>query len=267
MSMFESIANITDQLRNDKSVRVVILSGAGKAFCTGLDISSMLSPLEGNPQTNLDQLLTRPMEYAHTSSTNGGMSTTTKDTTLKSSTVPKNIGNLAQNVAYLWREIPAPVIAVLHGMCYGGGLQIALGADLRLSEPNCKLSMMEAKWGLIPDMCMSITLRELVRIDIAKELAMTGRVITSEEGAKLGLITRCHEDPMGEAVKVANEIVSRSPDAVALAKRLFQETWVTNEADCLELETKLQKKLIGSWNQLASSAKNLSLNVPYVKRK
>lgn len=88
-------------------------------------------------------------------------------------------------------------------------MQIALGADFRFSEPNCKLSIMEAKWGLIPDMSASITLRELVRIDIAKELTMTGRVITAEEGARLGLITRCTEDPMAEAVKVANEIVSR----------------------------------------------------------
>lgn len=126
---------------------------------------------------------------------------------------------------------------------------------------------MEAKWGLIPDMGASITLRELVRIDIAKELTMTGRVITAEEGAKLGLVTRCSEDPMAEALKVANEIVSRSPDAVAQSKRLFQKNWVSNQTDCLGLESTLQKKLIGSWNQVAVSAENFSLNIPFIKRK
>lgn len=188
-----------------------------------------------------------------------------EDSSSKLSTL--NLGNLAQDAAFLWREIPAPVICVLHGMCFGGGMQIALGADLRFSEPNCKLSMMEAKWGLIPDMSGSITLRELVRIDIAKELIMTGRVITGEEGARLGLVTRCSEDPMEEAVKVANEIVSRSPDAVAESKRLLQRNWVANQADCLELESEIQTKLIGSWNQVAASMKNFSFNVPYTKRK
>jgi len=110
-------------------------------------------------------------------------------------------------------------------------------------------------------------LRELVRIDIAKELTMTGRVITAEEGAMLGLITRCNEDPMAEAIKVANEIVARSPDAVAQSKRLFQQSWVADQKDCLELESKIQSSLIGSWNQAAASGKNFSLNIPYAKRK
>jgi len=262
MRMFESIAKVASQLRDDASVRAVILSGAGKAFCTGLDVKSIISPLKGNPKANLDRLLARRPSGYESDLPIGG-----KDTTLNTSSMPLNLGNLVQEVCLSWREINAPVIAVLHGMCFGGGMQIALGADLRFAESNCKLSMMEAKWGLIPDMSASITLRELVRIDIAKELTMTGRVITGEEGAKLGLVTRCNEDPMAEAVKVANEIVSRSPDAVAQSKRLFQQNWVADQTDCLELETKLQKKLLGSWNQVAVSAKNFSVHVPYIKRK
>jgi len=147
------------------------------------------------------------------------------------------------------------------------GMQIALGADLRFASPDCKLSMMEAKWGLVPDMSASITLRELVRIDVAKELSMTGKVITAKEGAKIGLVTRCDNDPMEEAIKVAKEIVSRSPDAVAESKWMFQRTWVADEAKCLEVETEIQRKLIGSWNQLAASVRNFGVGIPYVKRK
>lgn len=118
-------------------------------------------------------------------------------------------GNLAQDTAYLWRELPVPVIAALHGMCFGGGMQIALGADFRFATPDCKLSIMETKWGIIPDMSASITLRELVPIDVAKELTMTARVISGVEAAQLGLVTRCAEDPIEEANKLAKEIVNR----------------------------------------------------------
>jgi enoyl-CoA hydratase/carnithine racemase len=154
-------------------------------------------------------------------------------------------GNLAQDVGYLWRDLPVPVIAVLHGMCYGGGMQIALGADFRFTTPDCRLSIMEAKWGksltkcaprtakdqkvpsrvggssfapliisliltgLIPDMSASVTLRELVRMDVAKELTMTGRILDGREAASLGLVTRCVVNPMAEAEKLAVEIVQR----------------------------------------------------------
>ena len=147
MPMFEAIADTAALLKSDGSIRAVILSGSGRAFCTGLDMSSVL---QNKPRQSVERLLERE---------------------------PEKHSNLAQDVGYLWRELPVPVIACLHGMCYGGGMQIALGADIRLATRDCKLSIMEAKWGLIPDMSASVTLRELVRIDVAKELTMTGRVI------------------------------------------------------------------------------------------
>jgi enoyl-CoA hydratase/carnithine racemase len=101
------------------------------------------------------------------------------------------------------------VIAAIHGKCFGGALQIALGADIRLATPDASLSIMEAKWGLIPDMSASVTLRELVRIDVAKELTMTGRIVTGEEAARLGLVTRCVTDPLQDATTLAQEIVAR----------------------------------------------------------
>jgi len=242
LEMFEAIAQQASDLKQDKSIRAVILSGEGRAFCTGLDVEA----IGGSLTNNINRLLERPSGY----NKNG-----------------KNIGNLAQDVGYLWREIPAPVICVMHGMCLGGGLQIALGADFRFSTPDCKISIMESKWGLIPDMAASITLRELIRSDVAKELTMTGRVLNGQEAAQLGLITRCVPEPLVEADRVAREIISKSPDAVAKAKQLYQSTWVSPEKECLEEETSLQQQLLFSWNQIVASGRNFGIPLPYMKRK
>lgn len=159
LKTFEELAQTAQSLKDNKAVRVVVLSGKGKAFCTGLDIKSMLPDISSS-----SKLLDKPAGTEHS--------------------------NMAQDVAYLWRQLPAPVIASLHGMAFGGGLQIALGADFRFSTPDCKLSVMEGKWGIIPDMSAAVTLRELVRIDVAKELTMTARIFPASEGHTLGLITR-----------------------------------------------------------------------------
>jgi len=241
LEMFEAIAKKAADLKQDKSIRAVIISGNGPAFCTGLDVKSMA----GSFSKNLDRLLERPSGY---NSDGDG------------------IGNLAQDVGYLWRELPVPVICAMHGFCFGGGLQIALGADFRFSTPDCKISIMEAKWGLIPDMSASITLRELIRADVAKELTMTGRVLDGKEAEALGLVTRCVADPLEEAEKVAKEILSKSPDAVAKAKQLYQSTWVASETECLKQETSMQRQLLLSWNQIVASSRNFGVHLPYFQR-
>lgn len=159
VGMFEAIAETAVSFKQNKQARVIILSGNGKAFCTGLDVKSV-----GSNPTNFSKLLQKP--------------------------AGTEISNLAQDVGYLWRQLPVPVIASIHGMCFGGGLQIAMGADFRFSTPDCKLSVMEAKWGLIPDMSASVTFREVVRLDVIKLLSMTARVFTGEEGRHYGFITR-----------------------------------------------------------------------------
>ena len=159
LKTFQELAATAQSLKANKSVRAIIISGKGKAFCTGLDVKSMMSELSSS-----SKLLDKPAAFEHS--------------------------NMAQDVAYLWRSLSVPVIASLHGMVYGGGLQIALGADFRFAMPDCKLSIMEAKWGIIPDMSAAVTLRELVRIDVAKELTMTGRIFSASEGFGYGLITR-----------------------------------------------------------------------------
>jgi enoyl-CoA hydratase/carnithine racemase len=236
MTMFEQLTKTARDLQSDRSLRAVILSGNGRAFSTGLDVKSIL---RNNPNASIERLLER----------NGK-------------------SNLAQDVGYIWRELPIPVIAALHGMCFGGGLQLALGADIRLATPDCKLSIMEAKWGLIPDMSASVTLRELMRIDVAKELTMTGRVFSGTEAVAYGLVTRCVDDPQAEALQLAQEIIQRSPDSVSLTKELYQKTWVAaSEEYSLKLETELQLKLLKTWNQLAASGRNFGLKVPYFRRK
>lgn len=239
-AMFEAIAETAESLAKDKSVRAVILSGEGKAFSTGLDVKSMA---RSNPIASAKHLLAKRHD--------------------------DSMGNLAQDVAYLWRSVNAPVIAAIHGMCFGGGVQIALGADFRYCTPDAKVSIMEAKWGLIPDMSASVTLRELMPIDIAKELTMTGRIMSGQEAAELNLMTRAVEDPMAEAEKVANEIVQRNPDAVAAAKQLYQANWIQtpSEKECLKREMELQKTLLGSWNQMAAVVDNFGVSVPYFNRK
>ena len=239
MDMFQGIADAAKSLAGDRAVRCIILSGSGKSFCTGLDVKSVMST-----PTNMAKLLEKP---------NG-----------------TPISNLAQDVGYLWRQVKCPVIASLHGMCFGGGLQIALGADFRISTPDCKISILEAKWGLIPDMSAAVTLRELVRIDIAKELTMTGRIISGEEAARIGLVTRCAADPFQASLALAEEIVARSPDSVADTKTLFQNTFANgcSEKEALEWETSLQRKLLGSYNQLMASSRNFGNNIlPYKDRR
>jgi enoyl-CoA hydratase/carnithine racemase len=251
LPMFEAIAETASRLRDDRSLRAVVLSGNGRAFCTGLDVQSVMK--DGDPRQQIKRLLARPSGY-------GGSGDSAAD--------GHNIGNLAQDVSMLWRQLPVPVIACLHGMCYGAGFQIALGADFRYATPDCKLSIMEGKWGLIPDMGASVLLKELVRMDVAKELTMTAKILSGEEAAKLGLVTHVCDEPMQEAENFAKQLLEKSPDAIACAKELYQSTWMASDKEALEIETKLQEKLLMSWNQVAASGRSaFGVNVPYSRRK
>ncbi|MDX1692946.1 MAG: crotonase/enoyl-CoA hydratase family protein [Ketobacteraceae bacterium] len=225
IAMFEALIRAAKTIRKDRHVRAVILSGEGKCFSAGLDISD----IKRNPLL-IGKLLVKPgTRYT----------------------------NLVQEAAWCWRELPVPVIAILHGKCYGGGLQIALAADFRIARPDAELSVLEIKWGLIPDMSGSVTLRELIPIDLAKELAMTGRLFSGEEARAMGLVSHLSGDPMPDALSLAQQISSRSPDAVAAAKKLFNSTWTADEKTALNIETRLQKKLLGRWNQIAAASRNL----------
>jgi len=236
MPMFEAITRAAKTLKKDRSVRAIILNGAGDAFCSGLDVKTVSK----NP-VNFLKLLVKP---------------------------GRRISNLAQNVGYLWRDVPAPVIAVTHGYCFGGGFQIALGADFRFSTSDCEFSIMESKWGLIPDMSLTVTLRELVPIDLAKELTMTARRFDGTEAKAMGLVSRVSDDPMAEAMNFARELAERSPDAVAASKLLFNRSWNATDRTALDWETKLQKKVLGRAKQRIAVARNSgSPDKPYQDRR
>jgi enoyl-CoA hydratase/carnithine racemase len=220
--MFEGIVEAAAEVADTPGVRAVVLHGEGPSFCSGLDVASFLAA-EGNGGGGLNVLLERTGQRR---------------------------ANLAQRVATDWLDLPVPVIAAIHGNCFGGGLQIALGADIRIAAPDAKLSVMEGRWGLVPDMGITQTLTRLVPIDVAKELTFTARRFSGEEARELGLVTRVADDPLAAARELAAEIADRSPDAVRAAKRLYEETWPAPAEHALELETELQTGLIGSPNQM-----------------
>jgi enoyl-CoA hydratase/carnithine racemase len=218
--MFEAILAAAERVSREPGVRAVVLHGEGPSFCSGLDVMSIMASGNGT------EGLLEPLRGENP--------------------------NWFQRAAYDWLRVPVPVIAAVHGNCFGGGLQIALGADIRFTTPDARLSVMEIKWGLVPDMAMTRTLPRLVRIDVAKELTYTGRVFSGTEAAELGVATRVHDDPLAAARELAAEIAGRSPDAVRAAKRLFDESWTGSPEQTLALEAQLQLGLIGSPNQLAA---------------
>ena len=219
--MFHGLLAAAKRLRTEPGVRAVVLHGEGKSFCSGLDVASFMS----GPMS-FDDLLERE---------------------------DGELGNLPQRVAIDWAAVPAPVIAAVHGNCFGGGLQIALGADLRIAAPDARLSVMEIKWGLVPDMGITQTLPRLVGLDRAKELTFTGRRLSGEEAAALGLVTSVAADPLAAAQELAADIASRSPDAIRAAKQLYDRSWAGMPArEALELETELQMGLMGTPNQIAA---------------
>jgi enoyl-CoA hydratase/carnithine racemase len=173
--------------------------------------------------------------------------------------------NFAQRAAWIWREAPVPVIAAIHGVAYGGGLQIALGADIRIVAPDARLSVMEIKWGLVPDMAGPQLLRHLVRDDVARELTYTGRIVSGEEAVELGLATRVSEEPLEEALDMARSIAARSPDAIRADKRLFNESRIVSIEEGLALEAELQAGLIGSPNQIEAAMANAEKRAPSFK--
>ncbi len=231
-AMFDGLAEAITRVAGDESLRAVVLSGEGASFCAGLDVQSFIS----DPAV-LEELLARGDD---------GL-------------------NLVQRVCLGWRGLPVPVIAAVHGNAFGGGLQIALGADIRLFGPDAVLSIMEIKWGIIPDMGITQTLRDLVSLDVAKELSFTGREIDAGEAVRLGLGAGIAESPHEAAMELAGEICTRSPDAVRAAKRLFNEAWHADPAEALALETELQRQLLFSPNQVEAVRANFEKRPPVWK--
>ena len=218
VAMFEAVSAAAERVAGEPGVRAVVLHGEGPSFCSGLDVAGVMAN-----QPDSDDLMA-PLRGS--------------------------VPNWFQRPVYSWIEVPVPVIAAIHGYCLGGGLQIALGADIRFATPDARLSVLEVKWGLIPDMAITRTLPRLVGIDVAKELAFTGRIVSGAEAGELGLVTHVADDPLAAARELAAEIAERSPDAVRGMKRLFNEAWTRPAEETLRLEADIQLGLLGTPNQL-----------------
>jgi enoyl-CoA hydratase/carnithine racemase len=224
--MFDAITAAAVRLQSEPGVRAVVLHGEGKSFCSGLDFMAVAAAGENGNS------LTAPLDQPSP--------------------------NYFQRAAYEWIRVPVPVIAAIHGNCFGGGLQIALAADIRVCAADAKLSVMETRWGLIPDMAITRTLTRLTGIDVAKELTYTARIIDGTQARELGLVTRTSEDPLGDARTLAAEIATKSPDAIRAAKRLFDQAWSGTPEETLGLEAALQRELIGKPNQIAAVTAGLT---------
>ena len=228
-AQFAAIVDAGESLKKEPGVRAVVLSGNGRAFCAGLDFGSFQAmasggggdgaPREERPQRGIGDLEGR-------------------------------ITHLGQQAAWVWQELEVPVIAAVHGVALGGGCQVALGADIRIAAPDAQFSVLEIRWGLTPDMTATAMLPLLVGLDVAKELTFTGRMVTGEEAARIGLATRVSDTPLDDALALAREIAGKSPTAVRGAKKLLNASPHRGVAEQFADERETIGSLIGSPNQV-----------------
>lgn len=228
--MFEAIIEAGSQLHSMKGLRAVVLSGEGRAFCAGLDTSSFgRTPTPDAPE------------------------------------LPERIhgnANGPQQAAMQWRKLPVPVIAAVHGVCFGGGLQIASGADIRIVHPETRMAIMELKWGLVPDMGGYALWRGLVRDDVLRELVYTNREFSGEEAQSLGLATHVDGDPLGRATRIASEIANRNPHAIRGAKRLHAHMHEIGTDEILLEESLEQHAIMRSKNQIEAVMASMQKRLP-----
>ncbi|WP_420996086.1 crotonase/enoyl-CoA hydratase family protein [Cupriavidus sp. 30B13] len=240
-AMFDALIATGQRLLREPDLRAVVLSGEGRAFCAGLDMQSMAGIAAG----------------AGDGIAAGRLAARTH-----------GISNRPQYACMVWRELPVPVIAAVHGVAFGGGLQVALGADLRYVGADTRMSVMEIKWGLVPDMAGMLLMRGLVRPDRLRELVYSGRIVGAEEACALGLATALVDDPRAAALAAAREIAGRSPDAIRAAKRLLQVSEDGEGRDgaaILRAESVEQDGLIGTANQREAVLANLEKRAPAFK--
>ncbi|KMW58180.1 Enoyl-CoA hydratase [Candidatus Rhodobacter oscarellae] len=233
-ALFAEIAATGERLKSEPGLRAVILSGAGGDFCAGIDLQ-FLQAQAGNLEAMRERLLNPD---------------------------PGERANWAQKPCYVWQELSVPVIAAIEGVCLGGGLQLALAADFRIARADARLSIMEAKWGIIPDMGITQNLPKLMAADRAKRLMMTAAMFSGEDALGEGLVTELAEAPLQRARAFAQELAGRSPEALAGIKELVEQAWTLPAGEGLKREAELQAPIIGSPNQFEAVMANMQKRPP-----
>jgi enoyl-CoA hydratase/carnithine racemase len=236
-AMFEALVGTCDRLSREKGLRAVVLSGEGRAFCAGLDMDRFAAMNDNGG--------------------NGIAGGEKRDLTERT----HGLANFPQAAVWGWRQLPVPVIAAVQGVAFGGGFQLALGADMRFLAPDARMSIMEIKWGLVPDMAGTPILASLVRDDILRDLTFTGRIFSAQEALSYGLATRICDDPRAAALEMALEIAGKSPDAIRAAKRLLNKLSV-DPGPALLAESVEQMELMGAPNQLEAVRANIEKRAP-----
>jgi len=224
--MFDGLLGAARNLRDDTSVRAVVLSGEGDSFSSGLDVSSLGEMASGDLDPESDSIREATRDLS------------------------RDGANRAQQLAWLWQELPVPVIAAVKGVAYGGGLHIALGADIRFIAPDARVAFVEILWGLVPDLSGTQALRRLVPVDVAKKLIFTGEVISGERAVALQLATELSDDPVADAIALAQLIAQRSPDAIRAAKHLLNTSGLVPLDEGLANEFRASAGLMGGKNQV-----------------
>ena len=237
LEMLQKLADVGERLKSESNLLCVLITGKNGIFSSGIDITNFATL--ANNKTLLNSLM-NPLEG-----------------------VPYNT---MQKPCIIWQELPVPVIAILEGPVFGAGLQLALGADIRISAPTAEFSIMETKWGLIPDMGITQTLPKLMNYDQALLATLTSTLINAKKAYELGLITICTEHPYEKGIKLVEELSSKSPDALRAAKTLYKKAWQKANIENLQLEALLQTKLIGSANQMEAVFANIENRRPNFSR-
>jgi enoyl-CoA hydratase/carnithine racemase len=238
-AMFDALVDTGRALIAQPGLRAVVISGEGRAFCAGLDMGrfeNMAAPAAAGDVRKANDLRLGPRSHG--------------------------IANGPQYAVMVWQDVPVPVIAAVHGVAFGGGFQVALGADLRFVAPDTRMSVMEIKWGLVPDMAGIALMRKLARADVVRELTYSGRVFSGTEALSLGFATRVCDDPYAQAMQFAAEIAGKSPDAIRADKRLLKLSETADPAAILMAESAEQVAVLGSPNQVEAVTANLQKRAP-----
>ncbi|MCI2397950.1 crotonase/enoyl-CoA hydratase family protein [Aliiroseovarius subalbicans] len=234
LAMIDGIVAAGEALAKRRDIRAVVLTGAGEAFCAGLDVAAM--PLLAKAAKDV------------------GFATRTH-----------NRSNLFQATAMVWAELPQPVIAAVHGFSFGGGFQIMLGADVRIAAPGTRFSIMEGRWGLVPDMGGMVLMRRLARADVIRKLTYTAEQFDAEAARDYGFVTELADDPLARATALAHEIAAKSPDAVRAAKALITDTELMGIEETLIAESVAQEALVGQPNQMEAIMAGMQKRAPVFK--
>ena len=231
-ALLKELVRIANLIKKDRSIRCVILTGEAQVFSAGIDLTDLNNP---------------------------------KNTAYAAWELIKPGQSLFQKAFLVWQELPVPVIAAIEGFCFGAGMQLALAADIRIAHPSTQMSIMESRWGLVPDMGLTRSIKGIIGLDLAKELTLTARIFDARYAKNIGLVTHLDESPLTQAQALAAEMLNRSPDALAAVKRVL-DAMEHSPNKSLRLEKIWQLKLLLGKNSKLARKKDKNPDVQFLPR-